>query len=105
MTPPAIPELDKKIEHFQNINAGIVSTIVTTLLTLSVGLIAYGVNIVVNATKPLDCAPKWWMIASYRDQRTRDFAAGRRVKAFSGIERPARLKLDRLESATATEQA
>lgn len=41
------------------------------------------------------------MIVSYRDKRTRDFAAGKRVKAFSGIERPARLKLDRLESATA----
>lgn len=41
------------------------------------------------------------MIVSYRDQRTRDFAAGKRVKAFSGIERPARLKLDRLEAALA----
>jgi proteic killer suppression protein len=39
------------------------------------------------------------MIVSYRDKWTRDFAAGRRVKAFSGIERPARLKLDRLEAA------
>ena len=39
------------------------------------------------------------MILSYRDQRTREFAAGKRVKAFSGIERPARLKLDRLEAA------
>jgi proteic killer suppression protein len=41
------------------------------------------------------------MIVSYRDKRTREFAAGQRVKAFSGIERPARLKLDRLEAATA----
>jgi toxin HigB-1 len=40
------------------------------------------------------------VILSYRDKRTRDFAAGRRVKALSGIERPARLKLDRLEAAT-----
>ena len=40
------------------------------------------------------------MIVSYRDKRSRDFASGRRVKAFSGIERPARLKLDRLEAAT-----
>jgi proteic killer suppression protein len=40
------------------------------------------------------------MIVGYRDKRTRDFAAGKRVKAFSGFERPARLKLDRLESAT-----
>jgi proteic killer suppression protein len=43
----------------------------------------------------------WKMIAGYRDKRTRDFAAGQRVKAFFGIERPARLKLDRLEAATA----
>src|ERR1019366_1157519 len=41
------------------------------------------------------------MIVSYRDKLTRDFAAGKRVKALSGIERPARLKLDRLEAATA----
>ena len=41
------------------------------------------------------------MIVSYRDRRTLDFAAGERVKAFSGIERPALLKLDRLEAATA----
>jgi proteic killer suppression protein len=40
------------------------------------------------------------MIVSYRNKRARDFAAGKRVKAFSGIERPARLKLDRLEAAT-----
>jgi proteic killer suppression protein len=39
------------------------------------------------------------VILSYRDQRTRDFALGKRVKALSGIERPARLKLDRLEAA------
>ncbi len=40
------------------------------------------------------------MILSYRDKRTRDFAAGKRVKAFSGIQRAAQLKLDRLEAAT-----
>ena len=40
------------------------------------------------------------MIVSYRDKRTGDFAAGKRVRAFSGIERAARLKLDRLEAAT-----
>ena len=40
------------------------------------------------------------MILSYRDKRTRDFAAGKRVKAFSGFERSARLKLDRMEAAT-----
>ena len=40
------------------------------------------------------------MILSYRDKRTRDFAEGKRVKAFSGIQRAAQLKLDRLEAAT-----
>ena len=40
------------------------------------------------------------MILSYRDNRTRDFAAGKRVKAFAGFERSARLKLDRMEAAT-----
>ena len=39
------------------------------------------------------------MIVSYRDERTRSFARGERVKAFGGIERAARLKLDRLEAA------
>jgi proteic killer suppression protein len=39
------------------------------------------------------------VIVSFRDKRTSDFAAGRRVKALAGIERPARLKLDRLEAA------
>ena len=39
------------------------------------------------------------MILGYRDKRTRDFSLGKRVKAFSGIERPVRLKLDRLEAA------
>ena len=40
------------------------------------------------------------MIVSYRDKRTREFAAGKRVKPFSGIERSAWLRLDRLEAAT-----
>ena len=40
------------------------------------------------------------MILNFRDKRTRDFAAGKRVKAFSGFERSARLKLDRMEAAT-----
>jgi toxin HigB-1 len=39
------------------------------------------------------------VIVSYRDKRTNDFAAGKRVKAFSGIQRSARMKLDRLEAA------
>ena len=39
------------------------------------------------------------MIVGYRDKRTADFGSGKRIKAFSGVERPARLKLDRLEAA------
>lgn len=42
----------------------------------------------------------WIVIVSYRDKRTRDFAAGKRVKAFAGIERSVRMKLDRMEAAT-----
>jgi len=40
-----------------------------------------------------------YVIVSYRDEWTRDFAAGKRVKAFSGFEMFARLKLDRIEAA------
>ena len=41
------------------------------------------------------------MIVSYHDKRTRDFAAGKKIKAFSGIEQASRLKIDRLEAAVA----
>jgi len=34
------------------------------------------------------------MIVGYRDKRTRDFAQGQRVKAFSGFARQAEMKLD-----------
>jgi toxin HigB-1 len=40
------------------------------------------------------------VILDYRDKRTRDFAAGKRVKVFSGFERAARLKRDRMDAAT-----
>ena len=40
------------------------------------------------------------MIVSFRDKRTRDFAAGKRVKAFSGFARQAEMKLDQLDAAT-----
>jgi len=40
------------------------------------------------------------VIVSYRDKRTRDFAGGKRIKAFFGFERSPRLKLDRREAAT-----
>lgn len=39
------------------------------------------------------------MICSYRDKRAREFAEGKRVKAFVGIERKAEMKLDQLDSA------
>jgi proteic killer suppression protein len=41
------------------------------------------------------------MVISYLRGRTADFAAGKRVKAFTGFERMAKLKLDRLEAAVA----
>jgi toxin HigB-1 len=41
------------------------------------------------------------MIVSFRDKRTREFAAGNWVKAFTGFERPAEIKLDQLDAATA----
>jgi proteic killer suppression protein len=40
------------------------------------------------------------MIGSYRDKRTRSFAAGQRVKAFDGIARKLSMKLDQLDAAT-----
>ena len=40
------------------------------------------------------------MIQSNRDKRTRDFSAGKQVKAFDGIARQAELKLDQLDAAS-----
>ena len=40
------------------------------------------------------------MIVSYRDNRTRRFASGERVKEFSGFARQAEMRLDRLDAAT-----
>ena len=40
------------------------------------------------------------MIVSFRDRRTREFAAGKRVKAFAGFDRKAEMRLDQLDSAT-----
>ena len=40
------------------------------------------------------------MIGSYRDKRTRSFAAGQRVKAFDGFARKLSMKLDQLDAAT-----
>lgn len=39
------------------------------------------------------------MIVSFRDKRTREFAAGKHVKAFSGFARQAEMKLDQLDAA------
>jgi plasmid maintenance system killer protein len=44
------------------------------------------------------------MILSCRDKRTGDFAAGKRVKQFSGFAHAARLKMDRLEAATSLQE-
>lgn len=43
------------------------------------------------------------VIVSYRDKRTRQFADGRKVKAFSGFARQAELRLDRLDAAVSIE--
>jgi proteic killer suppression protein len=40
------------------------------------------------------------MIVSYRDRRTRLFAEGKRINAFSGFARQAEVRLDRLDAAT-----
>lgn len=40
------------------------------------------------------------MILSYRDKRTERFAAGERIKEFSGFARQAEIRLDRLDAAT-----
>jgi len=40
------------------------------------------------------------MIVSYGDKRTERFAAGQRVKEFSGFARQAEVRLDRLDAAT-----
>ena len=39
------------------------------------------------------------MIVSFRDRRTRRFAAGEHVREFSGFARQAEVRLDRLEAA------
>jgi proteic killer suppression protein len=39
------------------------------------------------------------VIGSYRDKRTRSFAAGERVKALDGIARKLSMKLDQLDAA------
>ena len=39
------------------------------------------------------------MIVSFKDKRTRQFAEGKRVKAFTGFERKAEMKLDQLDAA------
>lgn len=40
------------------------------------------------------------MIGSYRDKRTRSFAAGQRVKPFHGFVRKLSMKVDQLDAAT-----
>ena len=40
------------------------------------------------------------MIVSFKDKRTREFAEGNRVKAFTSIQRKAEMKLDQLNAAT-----
>lgn len=44
------------------------------------------------------------MILSYCDKRTRDFAAGKRIKEFHAFERQAQRKLTLLDSAVSTRE-
>ncbi|MBI4292512.1 MAG: type II toxin-antitoxin system RelE/ParE family toxin [Betaproteobacteria bacterium] len=39
------------------------------------------------------------MIVTFRDKRTREFAEGKHIKAFSGFSRAAEMKLDQLDAA------
>ena len=39
------------------------------------------------------------MVVNFRDKRTREFADGKYIKAFSGFSRQAEMKLDQLEAA------
>ena len=40
------------------------------------------------------------MIVSFKDKRTRQFAEGKWIKAFTGFERKAEMKIDQLDAAT-----
>ena len=40
------------------------------------------------------------MIVGYKDKRSRDFAAGKRIKAFEGFRRQAENRLEQLDAAT-----
>jgi hypothetical protein len=59
------PDREQQIKHFQNINAGNVTNMVNILLTLSVGVVAFAVNILVNSKGHLDCSASVWMIVSF----------------------------------------
>jgi uncharacterized membrane protein YdbT with pleckstrin-like domain len=53
------------IKHFQAINAANVTNTVNVLLTLSVGVIAFAVNILVNSKGPVNAYAGDWLIASF----------------------------------------
>jgi hypothetical protein len=63
--PKQLPEIDPQqlIRHFQGINSAIVTNTVNMLLTLSVALVAFGVNIIINAKNPLNTAARNWLVA------------------------------------------
>jgi hypothetical protein len=59
------PDHEQQIRHFQAINAANVTNMVNILLTLSVGVIAFAVNILIASTQPLERAAGVWMISSF----------------------------------------
>jgi hypothetical protein len=62
--PPESTTVDhqQQIRHFQSINSANVTNTVNILLTLSVGLTAFGVNIIVNAKTPLESGARNWLV-------------------------------------------
>jgi hypothetical protein len=55
---------DQLVRHFQGINAANLTNIINTILALSVAVTAFGVNMLINAQKPLNRLPSCWFIAS-----------------------------------------
>jgi hypothetical protein len=54
-------DYDKDIKHFQNINASLLTHTINVILTLSVALIAFAVNLLTTAKEPLDHYAGWWL--------------------------------------------
>jgi hypothetical protein len=56
---------EQRLRHFQSINASNVTNTVNVLLTLTVGVAAFAVNILINAKGPLGLNAAMWLISSF----------------------------------------